>query len=348
MCSSPWEHTGRLQPRTGKRDDSSCGEEHGRCTKSLLQAEENASAEGLTIGKTGLITEMKKFATHDGPGIRTTVFLKGCPLRCRWCSNPETISPFVQLYFLGARCRDYGGCVDVCPAGAIRRDRENRIDRGSCTLCMKCVQECPHGAFRPVGFTAAVGDVLKDIEKDIPFYGGDGGLTLSGGEPLFQPDFTVSLLRECREKNITTVVDTSGYASANVVEAVMKYTDLVLLDIKHMDPALHRRGTGVDNGLILSNARLMSRMTRVRISLPLIPGFNDNGVNLSETAKFAISLGISDIDINPLHVLGTDKYRFLGVASPYEDFRGVEIRDLAGARKIFEDAGLHVTIGRMM
>jgi len=305
-------------------------------------------SETSLMEQTGIITEIKKFATHDGPGIRTTVFLKGCPLRCTWCANPETQLPYPQLYYMPRRCKEYGGCVSICPEGAISMDTEHKLDRSACTRCMKCVQGCPNGAFRQVGMLTTVADVMKDIEKDIPFYGKEGGMTLSGGEPLFQPAFAIALLKSCRERKISTVLDTCGYAPSDVVEGAMRYTDLVLLDIKHMDSVQHRQATGVDNDLILQNAEIMARMTDVRISLPLIPGFNDSRFNLSETARFVISLGIDHVDINPLHVLGTDKYLCLGLESPYTQMSSIKKHDLSRAKEIFEELGIKVTVGRMM
>jgi pyruvate formate lyase activating enzyme len=194
----------------------------------------------------------------------------------------------------------------------------------------------------------SIDDVLEEIEKDTPFYGEDGGMTLSGGEPLFQSGFALCLLTRCHEKGISTVLDTSGYASPEIVKQAMGYTDMVLLDLKHMDPEMHKQGTGVDNALILENARLMAEKTRVRISLPLIPDYNDSKENLSVTAQFALSLGVDHIDVNPLHILGSDKYTCLGLTPPYGLYRGLENNDVLRARDILEEAGLQVTIGRMM
>lgn len=309
---------------------------------------QSISAQGDEMELTGLVTEIKKFATHDGPGIRTTVFLKGCPLRCKWCSNPETIMPYSQFYFIAKRCKSCGACVDVCPVGAISMNMEAKVDRKKCTLCMECVKECPYGAFRLIGQQMSVSEVMREVEKDIPFYGKDGGMTLSGGEPLFQHSYALSLLKRCHEKGISTVLDTSGYASQEIVRKVMDYTDMVLLDIKHMDPEMHKQGTGVDNALILKNARLMAEKTKVRISLPLIPDFNNSKENLSATAQFAKSLGVDHIDVNPLHILGSDKYTCLGLKPPYDLFRGLKDDDVLRARDILEGAGMQVTIGRMM
>ena len=300
------------------------------------------------MGRGGIVTEIKKFATHDGPGIRSTVFLKGCPLRCAWCSNPETQKPYPELYYLARRCKGYGGCVAACPQGAVGLENDHRIDRSRCTRCMVCVRECPHGAFRQVGMFMTADDVVKEVEKDRPFYGKDGGITLSGGEPLFQPEFALALLRGCKEKQVSTVLDTCGYAPSHIVEEAMACTDLVLLDIKHMDTVRHKQATGVGNELILRNAELMSHRTRVRVSLPLIPGFNDSVFNLSETARFVCSIGIEHIDINPFHILGKDKYVCLGLESPYAQIDSIQKEDLSRAKEIFEGLGLKTTVGRMM
>lgn len=302
----------------------------------------------IVPANTGMITEIKKFATHDGPGIRTTVFLKGCPLHCRWCSNPETIASYSQLYFLPKRCKGFGGCVDICPEKAVSMDMEAKVNRKKCTLCMKCVAECPNNAFRQIGEIYTLSDLMREIEKDKPFYGKEGGVTLSGGEPLFQAGFALQILRSSKEIGITTVLDTSGCAASEVVREIMEYTDLVLLDIKHMDPDMHRQGTGVDNALILKNARIMASMSKVRVSLPLIPDYNDSEENLSATAEFARSLGVDHIDINPLHKLGADKYSCLGLKSPYDAYRSLDKQEVMKARDIIKASGLKVTVGRMM
>lgn len=296
----------------------------------------------------GVITEIKRFATHDGPGIRTTVFIKGCPLRCRWCCNPETWTMERQLYYISKRCQGYGACVRECSAGALSMDKENKVDREKCTRCMKCVAVCPNQAFVEVGKEYSVAEVVAEVERDLPFYGDDGGITLSGGEPFYQARFSLAILRACKERGITTVLDTTAYTSPENLESALQWTDLFLLDIKHMDPQKHREGTGVSNELILENARLLARSGRVRISLPLIPDFNDSEENLRRTAEFARELGIAWIDLNPLHKLGTGKYGYLGMQSPYASFRDLTKEDVARAKAILEECGLKVSVGRMM
>lgn len=300
------------------------------------------------MADTGIITEIKRFATHDGPGIRTAVFLKGCPLGCRWCSNPETISREIQLYFIPNRCKNSLACIDVCPEKIITPGVVNKIARNSCTYCMKCVDTCLYGAYQQVGKEYSVDEIVHEIKKDLPFYGKDGGVTLSGGEPLYQPDFSVSVLKKCRENGLSTVLDTSGFAAREVIDEAIKYTDLVLYDIKHMDTEKHKQGTGQGNEMILENLKRISARTSVRISLPLIPGFNDDEKNITETASFAQSLNIGYIDINPFHSLGACKFMYLGLDSPYGDYKPVTKENVIRTKKIIEQFKIKTTIGRMM
>jgi pyruvate formate lyase activating enzyme len=296
----------------------------------------------------GLVTDIKHFATHDGPGIRTTVFLKGCPLRCFWCSNPAGFEPRLELAFTAERCLRCGLCSTMCPEGALDLDRADRIDRARCNLCFECVRACPQGAFQRVGREMSVEAIVAEVEKDRPFYGADGGVSLCGGEPLLQAELAIGVLRECRARGITTVLDTSGYAPREIVEEAMRWTDLVLLDIKHTDPAAHRRGTGVDLDLILQNAALMCRSTRVRISLPLVPGFNDSRENLEATARLARSLGVGQVDLLPLHALGLHRYPALGRTAPFDPSCVPSADSVRDAQRIIEALGVEVTLGRMM
>lgn len=295
----------------------------------------------------GVITEIKRFATHDGPGIRTTVFLKGCPLQCAWCCNPETVSKSPEIYFISKRCKGCGACKGACPDEAIE-DTKYRISRQECSLCMGCTFVCPEKALIRVGDEISVDSLINEVEKDLPFYGTDGGLTLSGGEPLYQSAFATAVLKKSQEKGINTVLDTSGYARTNVVEEMAKHVDLVLMDIKHMNSDRHEEKTGVPNDLILENARIFARKTKVRISLPLITDFNDDEDNLRQTAEFAVSIGVSNLDINPLHTLGIDKYKYLGLESPFAGFRVPSQDEILRAKDIIASYGLDVTVGRMM
>lgn len=295
----------------------------------------------------GLITEIVRFSLHDGPGIRTVVFTKGCPLKCRWCSNPETLNPNLDVYFIAERCVECGSCIKACSIEAVVMDKARKIDRRRCTKCARCAEACIHGALRVVGECVTPSTVLLEVMKDYEFYKvSNGGVTVSGGEPLYQPNFTSELLKVCREEGIHTCLDTSGYAEPSVVDRVLKHVDLVLLDIKHMDPVEHERWTEVSNKLILKNAELMVKKCEVRISLPLIPEVNDSEENLKKTAEFAASLGIEFIDILPLHKLGENKYRHLGMEPPYSLFKEVSEEMIVETVKIIESYGLKTTVGR--
>ena len=298
----------------------------------------------------GMITEIKHFSIYDGPGIRTTIFLKGCPLRCKWCGNPETQFSYPQLYFIPKKCKDFGECMNVCPVDAISMYKDNKIDRLKCTLCMKCVQECPYGALEMVGKEIKVKELYNQILTDLPFYGDTGGVTLSGGEPLFQPDFSIKFLNFCHENGISTVLDTSGFADSEVVKEAIKFVDMVLLDIKHMDSEKHKLGTGVSNEIILKNADIFSKGdAKLRISVPLIPGFNDDLNNIKETAKFIKELKtVEFVDVLPMHTLGADKYHALGMVSPYSRLKQQDNEHLKEVIDIFSELNLQVTLNRMM
>ena len=295
----------------------------------------------------GLVTELKRFATHDGPGIRTTVFFKGCPLRCRWCSNPEGLEPGAELLFHSHRCRSCGACVGACPEQAIDLGRDGRIDRRRCTLCWECVAACPHGAYRRSGRPVTAAELAAEVEKDRPFYRLDGGVTLCGGEPLGQPELALELLGRCRAAGISTVLDTSGHAPPEVVRQAAKLADLVLLDIKQIDSEQHRAATGLDNALVLSNAALFGRECRVRLTLPLVPGFNDSADNLRATARLARRIGAQAIDVLAVHELGRERYRHLGLPLPDRQ-RSPTAAELASAVRVIAEQGVETTIGRMM
>ena len=295
-----------------------------------------------------MITELKTFATHDGPGIRTTVFMKGCPLRCRWCANPETLEKQNQLYFFARKCRECGACVEVCPEDAVIIDKDHKIERRRCTLCMKCVASCIYGALEEVGRKVSALELCEEVAEDLPFFRrSGGGITLSGGEPLFQPDFAAEVFQLCHEKGIHTVLDTCGFANKEAVRKVIKHTDLILLDIKHMDPNMHKKWTGVSCEPILENARYMAGECEIRLSLPLIPDINDSEENIKRTIQFASSIGIEFIDIEPYHNLGLCKYEFLGLNPPIlkaDKMPGEKIDTILEMVKSF---GLKDTKGRL-
>ena len=260
---------------------------------------------------TGFIFDIKKYAIHDGPGIRTTVFFKGCPLQCQWCQNPESWKQEPELGLRTGRCVRCGQCVKVCRAGAAKLNNgQPSTDANKCKLCGECVDTCTAGAREIIGQKISVGEVMAEIEKDTIFYEqSNGGVTFSGGEPLMQPVFLLALLKQCKTNEIHSAVDTSCYAEPQIIEKAAVTTDLFLCDIKHMDSDKHKSFTGVKNNLILDNIKLISRTGKeMIIRIPVIPGFNDDKANIEATAEFTSTLSnINRIDILPYNRGGTEK-----------------------------------------
>jgi pyruvate formate lyase activating enzyme len=262
----------------------------------------------------GVIFDIQRYSIHDGPGIRTTVFLKGCPLRCFWCQNPESQAIKPEIFFDRDKCTLCKRCIAACPTGAARLSEAiMAIDRGLCTGCGKFVEVCPAEARRLIGRTVTADEVMLHVLKDVRFYAhSGGGVTLSGGEATAQPHFALSLLQKCKEAGLHTALDTCGYASWTQLKKLLAYTDLVLYDIKHLDPRRHLAATGRDNRLILANIRKIAGWKPFRIRIPLIPGFNDSPEEVRAIARFVKNeLNSEDIDLLPYNRLGEGKYAFL-------------------------------------
>jgi pyruvate formate lyase activating enzyme len=272
----------------------------------------------------GLVFDIKRYAIHDGPGIRTTVFLKGCPLRCPWCHNPEGVTTGKEIVWRAERCLGCRICLEACPRGAISfDDGELRLEATLCDMCGRCTAVCYPRALELIGEEMTVAQVMREIERDVPFYDqSGGGVTFSGGEPLMQPDFLLATLQACRRHLIHTAVDTSGYADPDLLTEISDDVDLFLWDLKIMDEASHRRFAGVSNDLILDNLKMISQKGKpIVVRFSLIPGVNDDDENLIALGEFTASLeNVARLDILPYHGAWVDKFRRLHkTAEPYEN-----------------------------
>lgn len=297
----------------------------------------------------GTIFDIKKFSIHDGPGIRTTIFFKGCPLSCWWCHNPESQTPEPELMLWPDRCIRCGACISVCTQGAITWDSESMAtDREKCTRCGACVEVCHAEARRIAGQEMTVAQVMAEIERDIPFYDeSGGGATFSGGEPMMQRIFLLALLRACRQHEIHTAVDTCGFSTWEALDTVREHVNLFLYDLKLMDPAQHRAFTGVSNESILSNLQALSRHGHaIVLRVPLIPGVNDDDENIRQTGAFAANLPhLERVDILPYHRAGIDKYHRLDKDYGLPEIDPPTDEKVAKAARILSGFDLHVKIG---
>lgn len=277
----------------------------------------------------GSVLRIEKTSIHDGTGLRTVVFLKGCPLRCLWCSTPESQSALPQKGYARDRCTLCGTCIDVCPRKALSFSEDGtRIvtDPQKCSACFECARRCPSRAMKAYGSLMSVAEVVREIAKDEIFYfHSGGGVTISGGEPLEQADFVKQILLECRDRGIHRAVETSFFGPWEKIESLLPLLNLVHTDLKHPDPVQHRKLTGVDNRLILENIRKADaspyRFDLV-IRTPLIPGINDSEEALSASAAFAKGLKkLKEVEFLAYHRLGLETYRNLGWDYPLEEIR---------------------------
>ena len=266
-----------------------------------------------------LIGGIQKFSISDGPGIRTSIFTKGCPLNCRWCHNPELISPLQEIIYSKNLCIRCGYCQSVCPQGLVSLEDEGvQIDRTRCTRCMKCTDGCYAGALRSAALPKTVDEIMELVLQDKEFYERtNGGVTLSGGEILSHPELAAALMDACEQEGIRVAIDTSGYGSYETLVALAQRAQMVLYDIKSIDDRVHRAYTGCSNRLILENLAKLSKDESIRgkiqIRMPLIHGVNDTDEMIRQTAEFLDAYDLRDVMLIPYHSLGLAKRRGLGL-----------------------------------
>lgn len=289
------------------------------------------------------------YSIHDGPGIRTTVFLKGCPLNCWWCHNPESQEMNANVLVIGSKCIGCGMCVKSCKFGSLAiEDGKIVQDKEKCTNCGECAEACPSEERCLAGKETTVDEVMKEIEKDIIFYEqSNGGVTFSGGEPFAQPGFLKELLKRCKKKNIHVTVDTSGFVNEDILVEASENIDLFLYDIKIMDDTKHIKYTGVSNKIILDNLKKIVEMNkRVFLRIPIIPGINDDEENITKTAEYLASLnGIEQVNVLPYHNISSDKYKRLSWEYKLPDIKDPTQDVMEAICNKFKAYGLKTKIG---
>ncbi|MCR5388062.1 MAG: glycyl-radical enzyme activating protein [Lachnospiraceae bacterium] len=297
-----------------------------------------------------LVTNIQGYSIHDGPGIRTVVFLKGCPLRCKWCANPENLEDKIQIGFLSNLCKGCGRCAKACQNGAIIPGEAHRIDREKCVRCGECVKACFYGALVSYGEEMTSEQAFDKVKRDKMFYEtSGGGVTVSGGEPLTHPDFVKELFELCKNDGINTCVETCGCVPQSAFEKVLELTDIFYFDLKIMDPGTHSEYTGLGNENILENAGFLARSgADILFRQPVIPGVNDTESNIKSTAEFIKSLGRDDIAIQlmPYHRMGTAKYAALDKEYELSEIAVMSAEEINAVKSLYESFGVSCTISK--
>lgn len=297
----------------------------------------------------GIITDIQKFSVHDGPGIRTVVFMKGCPLRCAWCQNPETQFHQPEIAYFSSSCVQCGSCLRACPERALSVQDDGKIIRDPelCKKCGKCVTACNFNAMRMFGKYSTADDVIHEVLKDRVFYEqSGGGVTLSGGEPLLQHDFSLYILKQLNHEGIHTAIETCGYCQWEDFLPILNHTDLVLFDLKHLDFELHKNYTGVNNDLILNNLKNILQMEKkIVVRFPLIPGFNDDTKNIDAMVAFLKNNRLSHLHIMPFHQMGQEKWYSLKKNYACETVIPPSEETITKIVKQMRSAGIIVNVG---
>jgi pyruvate formate lyase activating enzyme len=300
----------------------------------------------------GMVARIARMAVHDGPGTRTVIFLKGCPLGCRWCSSPETQAGDAELLYDARRCVGCGDCLAACPQGAISTTAAGTVenDRDLCVACGRCIEVCGHGARRLVGRMATPAEVMAEIEKDeVFYYRSGGGVTISGGEPLAQAEFVLEIVTACKARGIHTALETSGHAPWERLAPLLAPLDLIFVDLKHMDDAIHRRLTGVDGRLIQDNLRRLARepgRPGIVIRVPIVPGMNDTAENVHRTARFVRDLAcVERVELLPYHRLGVHSYAASGKAYAIDEIQPPSVERMNALAELMRSEDVSVRIG---
>lgn len=299
----------------------------------------------------GTITNIQRFSLHDGPGIRTTVFLKGCPLKCPWCSNPETQAHYPEIMVFSSRCIGCQKCVEVCPNQAIKlvEGEVAGIDRDKCNRCYKCAEGCPSKTLDITGRVLTVAEVMNEVLQDKLFYiNSNGGVTFSGGEPLAQYEFLLNLLKEAKTESLHTTLDTTGFISWELFQELLEYVDLILYDVKHLDPGPHLQWTGIDNHPILKNLKRIAatEKSKIWIRFAVIPGFNDTKKHIEDLKNFVAEVHPQKISLLPYHTWGLSKYEKLGALYQLQEVQPPREEEMAWIKGELADCGPEVEVGR--
>lgn len=292
----------------------------------------------------GTIFNIQKFSIHDGPGIRTTVFLKGCPLRCTWCANPESQLPQIQILYDQSKCHHCLSCIKVCPVDDCIKHENNRIkvDFIKCIGCLKCVEACDYNALSNEGEYRTVDDIVAVCLQDLDFYEeSGGGVTISGGEGMSQPDFAAKLVTELKKHNIHCAIETTAYVDPQIFQDLAPKFDLLLFDVKHHNSLKHQKGTGVRNELIIDNLKwAVQNKIPILTRIPVIPGFNASLDDAHSLADLLLDLGIDKVQLLPFHQFGEKKYELLNRYYQHKNTKALHPEDLKEYQQVFLDKGI--------